>query len=278
MWLLALAALLAASDLEAIAAKSGGTVGLAAVHLAPGGRSFALRDTQPFPMQSVFKLPIAIEVLLQIDARKLDINKVITLGAGDARPGVAGTIKVPGRKTVRELLDAMVIQSDNVACDKLLALIGGPAVVDKRMRALGITGMKIHLSEREMAAGKGDNTTTPAAMLSLLGKIARGELGLSPLGAYRIENLLARVTTGPKRIRGGLPPKAIVGHKTGSSRTVSGVTDATNDVGLITLRDKSRIAIAVFVHASRADEATREQAIAQLARAVYDQIVTAKGP
>ena len=57
------------------------------------------------------------------------------------RPPRAGAGRSPpGTWTIRALLEAMVVQSDNVACDKLLALVGGPAAVDARMRALGVRG------------------------------------------------------------------------------------------------------------------------------------------
>ena len=56
----------AEQSLQAIAEPAGGKVGFAAVDLA-SGRSLGLRQNEPFPMQSVFKLPIAIEVLRQVD-------------------------------------------------------------------------------------------------------------------------------------------------------------------------------------------------------------------
>jgi len=190
--------------------------------------------------------------------------------ADDAREGATGTIVVPSRTTVRKLLEAMVISSDNVACDRLLALVGGPQVVDARMRSHGVEGMTIRFSEREMTAGKGDNTATPAAMVALLEKVAQQWLGLLPTSAKYLEELLLQVGTGAKRIKGGLPPGTPVAHKSGTSRTQDGKTDATNDVGLVSLPNGNRIAIAVFVHDSPADEGTREETIARLARAAYD--------
>jgi beta-lactamase class A len=260
-------------SLQAIAEPAGGTVGFAAVDLA-SGRSLGLRQDEPFPMQSVFKLPIAIEVLRQVDKGKIALDHNILLVADDAREGATGVIAVPSRTTVRKLLEAMVLYSDNVACDRLLALVGGPQVVDARMRGFGIKGMSIRLSEREMTAGKGDNTATPAATIALLVRMARQRLGLLPTSAKYLENLLLQVATGAKRIKGALPPGTPVAHKSGSSRTQDGKTDATNDVGLISLPNGNRIAIAVFVHDSPADERTREETIANLARAAYDTFRT----
>ena len=270
MLLLPLLLLAADPSLQALAAPAGGVVGFAALDLA-SGRTLGLRENDAFPTQSVFKLPIAIEVLRQVDAKKVSLDRVVTLDASDARQGVADVVAVPGRATIRQLLEAMVIHSDNVSCDKLLALIGGPGAVDARMRALGISGIHIRFTELEMGAGKGDNTATPAAMVALLAKLARGRLGLSRAATKRLDQLLLDVATGPKRIKGNLPAGTPVAHKTGTSRTRDGKTDATNDAGLITLPNGHRIAVVVFVSASAADEATREQTIANLARAAYDR-------
>jgi len=268
--MLFIAMLLVAAEpsFQAIAEPAGGKVGFAAVDLA-SGRSLGLRQNEPFPMQSVFKLPIAIEVLRQVDDGKIDLDHEILLGAGDAREG-ATTMVVPSRITVRKLLDAMVVSSDNVACDRLLALVGGPRAVHARMRGLGIEGITIRFSEREMTAGEGDNTATPAAAVALLVQMARQRLGLLPASAKHLEDLLLQVGTGAKRIKGALPPGTSVAHKSGTSRTQNGRTDATNDVGLISLPNGNRIAIAVFVHDSPAEEQMREETIAKLARAVYE--------
>jgi beta-lactamase class A len=261
-----------ATALAQIVAPAGGTVGYAALDLS-SGRSLGWHEAEAFPMQSVFKLPIALEVLHQVDERKLDLSRVVALGPADARAGMPGTMTVPGKKTIRELLDAMIINSDNVACDKLLALVGGPLAVDARLRSLGVEHIMIRYTEVELQAGKGDNSATPAAMVALLAKVARRE-GLSAGSAALLDDLLLRVTTGPQRIRGGLPPGTPVAHKTGTSDTRGGTTDATNDVGIMTLPNGHRVAIAVFVYASPADQATRERTIARLARAAYDTFNT----
>jgi beta-lactamase class A len=67
-----------------------------------------------------------------------------------------------------------------------------------------------------------------------------------------------------------LPPGTVVMHKTGSSDTLDGVTAATNDIGLIELPDGRRLALAVFVTDSRADEETRDAVIARIAKEVYE--------
>ena len=87
---------------------------------------------------------------------------------------------------------------------------------------------------------------------------------------------MAEASTGVHRIKGDLPAGTIVMHKTGSSGTKNGVTFATNDIGLITLPDGRRLAIAIFVTDSAADEATRDGVIARIAKAAYDQAMQDK--
>jgi beta-lactamase class A len=259
--------------LDEMVAPAGGTVGFAAVDLTTG-RTLGRHERDPFPLQSVFKLPIAIEVLHQVDAKKLDLARIVALDASDARGGPVTLIALPSKKTVRELLEAMIITSDNTACDKLLALVGGPGVVEARVRSLGVDRVSIRYTELDLGTEKGDNTATPAAIVALLAKIGRHEVGLSAASASLLEDILLRVTTGQQRLKAGLPPGTPVAHKTGMSDTHGGKTDATNDVGLITLPNGHRVAIAVFVHASPADLATRERTIARVARVVYDTFNT----
>jgi beta-lactamase class A len=65
-------------------------------------------------------------------------------------------------------------------------------------------------------------------------------------------------------------------HKTGTSGSADGVAFATNEVGLITLPDGRRLALAIFVTDSIADEAVRDEVIARIARATYDAALEAQ--
>jgi beta-lactamase class A len=66
---------------------------------------------------------------------------------------------------------------------------------------------------------------------------------------------------------------SVIQLKTGTSFTDDGLTHATNDIGIVTLPDGRRLAIAIFVTDSKADEATRESVIARIARAAYDAAI-----
>jgi len=95
--------------------------------------------------------------------------------------------------------------------------------------------------------------------------------GLSESSQALLRKLMTQTPTGLQRIKGLLPDRTVVAHKTGTSRTVDGVTAATNDVGLVTLPNGRHMAISVFVSDSGANNAVREEVIAKVAKAAWDE-------
>jgi beta-lactamase class A len=260
-----------------IAQNSKGRVGIAAM-LLETGESIALNGGERFPMQSVFKLPIGMTVLREVDARKIKLDQVVSVEKSDI---VGKHLRSPIRDkfpdgtelSVSELLRLMVSESDGTACDVLLKLIGGPATVNKYLREFKIREMNVVNNEKEIGA---DNETqyrnyaTPESAISLL-RVLHEEKTLAPPSRTLLLKLMVETPTGQKRLKSLLPKEAIVAHKTGTSNKVDGKTAATNDIGLITLPDGRNLAVAVFVSDSPADEATREAVIAKIARAVWDR-------
>ena len=229
------------------------------------------------PMQSVFKLPLAMTVLHQVELGKMPLS-----GSARFRPEdrilptaysplqtkyPAANVDVP----LNTLLELAVGQSDNVAADILLRLVGGPQVVQTYVGSLGVTGFQLMDDEKAM---HGDQTLqyrnwfAPRGAVELLRRLA----DRSPLTAEHTALLLGwmRPAVPTKRLQGDLPPGTSVAHKSGTSDVVKGVAAATNDIGLITLPDGRQLALAVFVTDAKADQATREEVIAQIARTVYD--------
>jgi beta-lactamase class A len=141
-------------DLERIAAHTGGRVGVSAV-LIESGEHIALHGDQPFFMASVVKFPVALRVLDLVDDDKLRLDQRISVNPSDRAPGVStldGRFKPGALFTVRELLEFMILNSDNTACDVLLRMCGGPPAVQSRLEAMGIHGIRVDRTEKEMAA------------------------------------------------------------------------------------------------------------------------------
>jgi beta-lactamase class A len=113
------------------------------------------------------------------------------------------------------------------------------------------------------------DTSTPDDMAALLVRVQRGD-ALEPASTALLLDVMTRSKTGPRRLKGRLPPGTLVAHKTGTWGAWDGVRAAVNDVGIITLPNGGHIAIAVFVKGTNRGERAAERVIAHIARAVYD--------
>ncbi|MEK6299934.1 MAG: class A beta-lactamase [Acidobacteriota bacterium] len=293
-------------EIARVAKVSGGVVGATAIHL-ESGRRVSLNGAERFPMASTFKVPLAVQLLTRVDKGELKLDQMIEVKRSDLHPG-SGTLADMFNKgglslSVRNLMELMLLISDNSATDILLREAGGGEAVTGRMRSLGIEGINVNRScarliadwigvsnlppeetwtpemfklvfstvrpeEQKAAVRKFDSdprdTSTPDGMAALLERIYRKDL-LKPESAELLLDVMRRCRTGEARLRGILSEGTEIAHKTG---TIGG---STNDVGIITLPDGAgHLAIAVFVKSSGKDVAARERAIAEIARAAHD--------
>ncbi len=274
------ASALAAPDLHeeitSIAAQAQGTVSVAC-SLPGTALDCNLNPHGHPPLQSVFKFPLALTVLLRVEQAKLTLNQPVPFLTSDLYPGTHsplqdahphGGVDVP----LRELLRLSVSDSDNVATDILLRTIGGPAVVQQTLDTLGFPAIHVRDSERTLGGNERlqyRNDAEPAAMVALLRRIA-DHSPLTPEHTALLLHWMTETNNPAGRIKGDLPPGVTVVHKTGTS------DKATNDVGLLTLPNGRRLALAIFVTDARASLATREAVIAHLARAIYDAAAAAQ--
>src|SRR5436190_23753589 len=67
------------SRLTQIASAARGEVGVALFHVESGARLFSYNGKQPFAMASVYKLPIAFELLMQIAERRLTFDQRVPI-------------------------------------------------------------------------------------------------------------------------------------------------------------------------------------------------------
>jgi beta-lactamase class A len=265
------------NQIEQIASAAKGRVGVTAVVMETG-EMVSLNPHDHFPMQSVYKLPIGMAVMKQVDAGKIKLGQKVPVTKRDfVRVGQYSPIRDKNpdgvELSVSDLLRFAISESDGTASDVLMKLAGGPEPVQAYLTELKITEMIVLNTEKELGQDwhtQYRNWTTPDAAVALL-RALHERRGLSATAQGLLLKLMTESTTGPKRLKGLLPAGTVVAHKTGTSGTENGITAATNDIGIITLPNGRHVAIAVFVSDSPADEATREGVIAGIARAVWDR-------
>ena len=265
------------NQIEQIADAAKGRVGVAASVLETFDSVF-LNSTEHFPMQSVYKLPIGMAVLKEVDAGKIKLDEKVRVEKNDfVRIGMRSPIRDKYPKgadlSVSELLRLMISESDGTASDVLMEHIGGASAVMNYLGELGIAEIVVANTEKEFGQDRMlqyKNWASPDGALQLL-RALHERRGLSEQSQALLLKFMTESPTGPKRLKGLLPKDAIVAHKTGTSGTVEGVTAATNDIGIIKLPNGRHLAVAVFVADSPADEKTREEVIAKIAKTLWDK-------
>lgn len=263
--------------IEAIIKDKKATVGVGILNL-DSGDTLNLNSSLHFPMQSVFKLHLALAVLNQIDKGKLSLNQMIFVKKSDLLPNLwspmrekypEGNISIP----LSEILQFTVAQSDNVGCDLLFRLIGGPEKVNQYIHSLGIKDVAIKNPEVEIQADwslQYKNWTTPSAATNLLEMSYKHKI-LSKNSYDFLWKTMVQTSTGLTKIKGQLPKEAIVAHKTGySGINKEGLVGATNDIGIIVLPNGKKFAIAFFISNSTENEKTNDGIMAEITKIVWD--------
>lgn len=246
--------------------------------------SLTINKNKHYPMQSVYKLHLAMAVLHEVDKGKFTLNQPIFIKKSDLLPNTWSPMrdKYPEGNVylfLSEIIGYSVSKSDNNACDILFRLIGGPKKVHKYIRKLGIKNVSIKTTEEEMSkdwAVQFTNSTKPFSAVQLLDK-----LYTKPILAKNTRDFLCRTlietTTGANKIKGLLPAWAMVGHKTGySGANKEGIIGASNDIGLVFLPNDKYFSIAVFVSNTSENTEGCDRIIAEIAKAAWDYFMRIK--
>jgi len=244
-----------------------------------GKDTLSINGNQHFPLQSVFKFHIALAVLSQIDKGKFNLNQKIKIEKKDLLPDLYSPIrdKYPNGATLTlsKILEYTVSQSDNVGCEVLLRLIGGPEIVEKYCKDNGIKDISIKINEEEQQANwdlQFQNWTTPKGANEILEKFYSNKSNLlSKKSHHFIWKVMKETETGQNRLKGQLPKRTIVAHKTGSSgANKEGLTAAANDIGIVFLPGGQHYYISVFVTNSTENAETNEKIIADISKVTWD--------
>jgi beta-lactamase class A len=194
-----------------------------------GRDSLRLDADKTFHAASTMKVPIMIELFRQADAGQLSLDEPLQirnefhsivdgstyqLGVGDDSDAEVYKA-VGGTMTLRQLCEAMITVSSNFAANLLIERVGA-ANVRKTVDRLGAQGMVVLRGvEDQKAFDKGlNNTTTAAALATLLEKIAKGQAVNAKADAEMIAILKRQKFR--DAIPSGLPDGVEVAHKTGS--------------------------------------------------------------
>lgn len=144
------------NDIKNLIKPFKGKVGISIKNI-NSGQQININAYEKYPMQSVYKLSLAMAVLNEIDKGKYSLNQLMDLKKSDLLPNTHSPLrdKYPNGKsniTLKEILENTVSQSDNNGCDYLFRLLGGCKKVNSFIKKYQKTGINIAFTEEEMHA------------------------------------------------------------------------------------------------------------------------------
>ena len=300
-----------ADRIQDIMAAADINAGVAVWHIESDTR-LDVNGDEPFPMASTFKIPILATACRQLTDGVISLDSRVPLRDEDKSlgSGILPFFESGLEPTLRDLLTLMIIISDNTATDIVVDYLGGAAVIEGYMRALGFSEIHFKLNCKELlrhlfppeiadlpreelrrwsiendvlrdglafSKGPENNVSTANAMNALL-KMMQGDLFPEAIRAVAFDILYKQQFN--VRLSRFLPLGTKVAHKTG---TIGGIR---NDSGIITISDENHVILTLFTEWDEASVWNKpaahhqrvfavETAMGEIGRAVYDEFNSA---
>lgn len=265
-------------QIDSILEDKNATVGVAIL----GGNSsdsLSINGNKHSTMHSVFKYHLAIAVLDQVDRGKLSLLGKITITPKDLDNDLWSPIRKKHPKgvtlTLAEILKYTVASSDNVGCDVLFRILGGPKVVETFFHQAGVADIAIkydEMTQQLVWERQYENWTTANAANVALKVFYENNTQLLSSESHRfLWDVMKSSWSGKKTIKANLPKGTVVAHKTGySGKNQAGLTAAENDIGIVFLPDGTHFYLSVLVSDSMETREVNKKIIADIAKLAWD--------
>ncbi len=224
---------------------------------------FSYNEDKLFPSASVVKVPIMLACFYAADEGKINLEERLCLKNSDKVTG-SGILKntTEGRQfTVSELIELMIVESDNTAANMLVDRLGFEYLnrLFKKMglRHTNISRKMMHFKYRKKGI---ENYTTAKDMAYILEKIYRKEFLNRDVSEKCLELLKRQKIR--DRIPSKLPAFIVTANKTGLERRIC------HDVGIV-FTPKGNFLICVLTRHSYKTAKTPKAFISWLALQVY---------
>lgn len=258
-----------ANEFDKIEKDNNTTVGVYGINT-ENGKKVQHNANERFAFASTFKA-IASGVLLNNYSEK-DLNKKITINEADIVEYSPVTENYIGKQmTLKDLIKASMLQSDNTANNKIMEELGGVKGFKHELKQLGDNISNPQRLEPELNLydpNSTADTTTPRAAAQTLNTILTSDQ-ISDGNLDLLKQVMIENETGDSLIKAGVPDNYIVGDKSGQ-----GLTYATrNDLAFIYPdKHKKPIILAIYTKQDDKDGQPDDKVIADAAEEAIAQL------
>lgn len=244
------------------------------------GRSFNFHERRLLHAASTMKVPVMIEVFRQAEAGAFSLDdsllvrnefKSIVDGSAfsldmtddsdDSLYKMIGQPARPGRLSIRQLVEAMITVSSNLAANILIDLVGAGNVTTT-LRSLGIVNMQVLRGVEDIKAyERGLNNRTDAYDMMLVMRAIVQNKAATPASCAQMLEILKRQKF-RENIAAGLPAGTVVANKTGS------ITNIDHDAAIVFPPNRQPYVLVVLTH-NISDHGQARQAIAEISKRIY---------
>ena len=246
--------------------RQDGNVSCCFVNLITGER-FSYRTDEVHPAASIIKLFLMAYVMQLIEEKKLEGSRMIPIPRDGLAPsaGILAYLQDVREMSVRDLMELMIIVSDNAATNILLDLVGMENVQTYiESQGFAATRFSRRMMDFEAARAGLENLTNTEEVTLLLERIYNGKL-VSPGASQEMLRILKDQRFDeliPWHLSESLPEHTIA-HKTG------GLEHVVHDAAII---DAGKVPFILCFFGSRVDVPGYGRFMGDMALKIYNQI------
>jgi beta-lactamase class A len=158
------------------------------------GAVYDLSGDQPVRTASTIKLPIMVACYWEAKDRKLDLSEPLTLAEDEkvSGSGILQDLSAGDRFPIRDMIDLMIVLSDNTATNTILNRVPGN-VVNARMAQLGLSQTRVM---RKILGDRNNLKSTPAGISDQGARPENKKWGIGRSAPHEMVTILEKLYRG----------------------------------------------------------------------------------
>ncbi len=204
-----------------------------------------------YPAAALIDLFIMTEALHQVDQNKLKLTDTLSIRPEDI---VGGTGVLQNRQggttTIKECIDLIASESDNIAANLLINRIGMDTI-NGTIKTLGLphTALRRHLADDAARKAGLENETSASDIAAFLTQLARGRIYNTTVSTALVNAIAQQNKPEWDFLGGGLSPRPQIVHMTGQIPPANGAPGVLHDAGIFYPTGKG-VYVLVFMNQS----------------------------